>query len=493
MTATDFASLALSEPLLRALSARDYSTPTPIQASAIPHLLDGRDLLGIAQTGTGKTAAFALPILQRLNHSNKRPRPRMPRALVLAPTRELATQIADSFRAYGRNLRQRTAMVFGGVGQNPQVQALRRGLDVLVATPGRLLDLIQQRHCDLGNVEILVLDEADRMLDMGFLPDVKRIIRTLPSERQSLLFSATMPDDITELASKLLDDPIRVEVSPSAATADRIEQSVWMVKKARKRDLLAKLLAAPQFERTLVFTRTRHGADRVVRHLQKERIEAHAIHGDKSQNQRNRALAAFRAGDCHVLVATDIAARGIDVKEITHVINFDLPNIADSYVHRIGRTARAGRDGIAISFCDDSERAHLRDIEKLIRQRITVAGQFNESPSSMRQQPRAEKPPATERPRQERPRQERPRQERKGRAQRPAAVRGNDKAQWFERFPVERYGQRQQPAAASSSAQRTRPTPDGTRENSNGQRGPRRQATGRTRRKPGRGAGRGRR
>ena len=374
MTATEFASLGLSEPLLRALRDRNYTTPTPIQARSIPHLLQGRDLLGIAQTGTGKTAAFSLPMLDLLTNSGLKAQPKRPRALVLAPTRELATQIADSCKAYGRHGKLRTAIVFGGVGQTPQVQALRAGVDILVATPGRLLDLINQQHCDLSAVEILVLDEADRMLDMGFLPDVKRILARVPERRQSLLFSATMPEDVTALSKKYLRDPLRVEVTPPAATADRIEQSVVFVQKAKKRDELAKLLADPAFVRTLVFTRTKHGADRVARHLDKAGIEAHAIHGDKSQNARERALEAFRAGKCHVLVATDIAARGIDVKDITHVVNFDLPNVPESYVHRIGRTARAGRDGIAISFCDETEHEYLRDIEKLIKKKIPAIG-----------------------------------------------------------------------------------------------------------------------
>jgi ATP-dependent RNA helicase RhlE len=379
MTANEFASLGLSEPILRALAARDYSTPTPIQTRAIPHLLEDRDLLGIAQTGTGKTAAFALPMLQRLAERKLRPMPRMPRALVLVPTRELATQVADSCEAYGRYLGLRVAVIFGGVGQNPQVQALRSGIDVLVATPGRLLDLMQQRHADLSEVEILVLDEADRMLDMGFLPDVRRILSTLPRDRQSLLFSATMPPDVTALANNFLRNPLRVEVSPPTKTADLVTQSIWFVGKAQKRDLLAKLLADPAFERTLVFTRTKHGADKVVKHLRTVRIPAHAIHGNKSQSARERALDDFRSGRAHVLVATDIAARGIDVPDISHVINFDLPNIPESYVHRIGRTARAGRTGIAISFCDHEEREYLRDIEKLIRQRIAVAGEWSQS------------------------------------------------------------------------------------------------------------------
>jgi len=371
---TDFASLGLAEPLLKALADKNYTKPTPIQARSIPHLLAGRDLLGIAQTGTGKTAAFALPMLQLLTKTNYRARPKLPRSLVLAPTRELATQIADSFIAYGKFLQQRVAIVFGGVGQMPQVQALQRGVDILVATPGRLLDLMQQGHCDLSDVEILVLDEADRMLDMGFLPDVKRILAKVPPERHSLLFSATMPADITALSQKILRDPLRVEVTPPAATADRIVQSVHFVKKAKKRDLLVELLQSPDFVRTLVFTRTKHGADRVAKSLKQAGFDAHAIHGNKSQGARERALDAFRDGKAHVLVATDIAARGIDVPDITHVINFDLPNIPESYVHRIGRTARAGRDGIAIAFCDEEERDYLRDIEKLIKKKIPVAG-----------------------------------------------------------------------------------------------------------------------
>jgi ATP-dependent RNA helicase RhlE len=379
MTANEFALLGLSEPILRALAARDYLTPTPIQTRAIPHLLEDRDLLGIAQTGTGKTAAFALPMLQRLAERKLRPMPRMPRSLVLVPTRELATQVADSCEAYGRYLGQRVAVIFGGVGQQPQVQALRSGIDVLVATPGRLLDLMQQRHADLSEVEILVLDEADRMLDMGFLPDVRRILSALPRDRQSLLFSATMPPDITALAKQFLRDPMRVEVSPPTKTADLVTQSIWFVSKTQKRDLLAELLGDPAFERTLVFTRTKHGADKVVKHLRSVRIPAHAIHGNKSQSARERALDDFRSGRAHVLVATDIAARGIDVPDISHVINFDLPNIPESYVHRIGRTARAGRTGIAISFCDHEEREYLRDIEKLIKQRIAVAGEWRSS------------------------------------------------------------------------------------------------------------------
>ena len=372
MKITSFADLQLSAPLLRAIASKGYAQPTPIQAQAIPHLLEGRDLLGVAQTGTGKTAAFALPMLQLLAKDSRRPRPRSPRALVLTPTRELASQVSDSFRIYGKDLSVTTTVVFGGVGQSPQVQALRRGVDVLVATPGRLLDLVGQHHVDLRSVEFFVLDEADRMLDMGFIRDVRRVIDELPEDRQSLLFSATMPADIVQLAQRLLHDPIRVEVTPPSTTVELIEQKVYFVEKADKRDLLAKLLEDRDIVRALVFTRTKHGADRVVKHLQKLDFKVDAIHGDKSQNGRERALAAFRDGKILALVATDIAARGIDVPEISHVINFDLPNVPESYVHRIGRTARAGRGGVALSFCDAEERAFLRDIEKEIRQRIPV-------------------------------------------------------------------------------------------------------------------------
>ena len=367
---SDFASLGVGQTILKALDARGYEKPTPIQAGSIPHLLDGADLLGIAQTGTGKTAAFAIPMLQILHEEGERPRPCMPRSLVLAPTRELAIQIKDACIEYGKGLGLKVAIVFGGVGQSPQVKALKAGVDILIATPGRLLDLMSQGHCKMSDVDILVLDEADRMLDMGFLPDVRRILQKLPRDRQSLLFSATMPEDITALAKKILYEPVRVEVTPPAATADRVEQSVYHVQKSRKREVLARLLQDPAFARTLVFTRTKHGADRVVRHLLKADIPSYAIHGNKSQGARERALGEFRTGKAGVLVAPDSAARGIDVPEITHVINFDLPNIAESYVHRIGRTARAGRAGIAISFCDEGENEYLRDIQKLIKQRI---------------------------------------------------------------------------------------------------------------------------
>jgi ATP-dependent RNA helicase RhlE len=368
-----FQDLRLVEPLLRALEARSYAVPTPIQQQAIPPLLEGRDLLGIAQTGTGKTAAFALPILQLLAQRKQRPESRLPRTLVLSPTRELASQIADSFSAYGQFLGLRNTVVFGGVGQSPQVQALRAGVDVLVATPGRLLDLLQQRHVSLRAVEIFVLDEADRMLDMGFLPDVERVIAQLPRDRHSMLFSATMPPNIARLARSLLIDPIRVEVAPPATTVEKVRQFVFFVTdKKAKPELLRAVLERPTIERVLVFTRTRHGADRVVKHLQKNGEPAMAIHGDKSQSAREKALEGFKDGSTRVLVATDIAARGIDVPGITHVINYDLPNVAEQYVHRIGRTARAGRDGVSLSFCAPDEREHLREIEKLTRQRVTV-------------------------------------------------------------------------------------------------------------------------
>jgi ATP-dependent RNA helicase RhlE len=372
MKKNTFEELELLEPILRAIREQGYEIPTPIQTQAIPHLLDGRDLLGIAQTGTGKTAAFALPILDFLAGDPQQRRPRRPSVLVLTPTRELATQIGESFRVYGKHVDVRHAVVFGGVGQEPQVKTLSRGIDVLVATPGRLLDLLQQRHIDLGDVEVFVLDEADRMLDMGFIHDVRRVIAALPDDRQSLLFSATMPPDIVALAHSLLRDPVRVEVTPPATTVERVEQSVLLVEKADKRELLCEVLRDESIERALVFTRTKHGADRVVKHLRRAGVNAEAIHGNKSQGARERALDGFRQGRVRVLVATDIAARGIDVRDITHVINFDLPNVPESYVHRIGRTARAGRDGVAISFCDTEERVYLRDIEKTIRREVPV-------------------------------------------------------------------------------------------------------------------------
>jgi ATP-dependent RNA helicase RhlE len=367
-----FAELGLIEPLQRAVRTEQYTTPTPIQVQAIPHLLRGRDLLGCAQTGTGKTAAFALPILQRLAADEGRAGPKACRALVLTPTRELAAQIADSFAIYGRFLKLTRTVVFGGVGQNPQVQALARGVDILVATPGRLLDLMGQGCVRLDRLEVFVLDEADRMLDMGFIHDVRRVIRALPARRQTLLFSATMPAEIARLADSILTDPVKVAVTPVASTVEQVEQRVMFVERADKRPLLGQLLRDPAVDRALIFTRTKHGANRVAQDLARIGVEADAIHGNKSQTARTRALERFRTGEGRVLVATDIAARGIDVDGITHVINYDLPNVPESYVHRIGRTARAGRSGVAISFCDAEERAYLRDIEALIRLRIPV-------------------------------------------------------------------------------------------------------------------------
>jgi len=370
----DFASLGLAAPLLRALGEEKYDRPTPIQQQAIPYVLAGRDLLGCAQTGTGKTAAFALPMLQRLAQAQA-PAPgtrRGPRALILVPTRELAVQVADSFGTYGRHLRISRATVFGGVGQGPQVEALRRGTDVIVATPGRLIDLMDQGHVHLGNVQTLVLDEADRMLDMGFIKPIRQIIAKLPAQRQNLLFSATMPPDIAQLADQILRNPAKVAVNPVASTAPAIAQWVLFVDKDNKRSLLREVLRDPAMKRVLVFTRTKHGADRVTRDLDKAEVRAEAIHGNKSQGARQKALAAFRDGRIRVLVATDIAARGIDIDGVSHVINFELPNEPESYVHRIGRTARAGAGGVALSFCDGEERSYLRDIERLTKARLAV-------------------------------------------------------------------------------------------------------------------------
>jgi ATP-dependent RNA helicase RhlE len=370
VTDLNFAALGVAEPILRALAAENYTTPTPIQARAIPALLAGRDLLGIAQTGTGKTAAFGLPLLQKLSVGHVPPRPRETKALILAPTRELAVQIEQSLRTYGRFLNLKLAVILGGVSQNSQVNAMKHGVDILVATPGRLLDLVQQKHVRLDSVSTLIVDEADRMLDMGFIRDVRKIVAHLPRERQSMLFSATMPDDIVKLVGDLLKSPERIEVAPQSKTADRIEQKLYYVPMAQKRQLLIELLKDLALNRVIVFTRTKHGANKVTEHLSKNKIETDAIHGNKSQNARQRALEAFRAGKIRVLVATDIAARGIDIDDISHVVNFELPNEPESYVHRIGRTARAGGAGIALSFCDSSERGYLRDIERLIGNKI---------------------------------------------------------------------------------------------------------------------------
>jgi len=360
-----FADLRLIEPLLRVISREGYETATPVQAQSIPLALEGRDVLGCAQTGTGKTAAFALPMLQRLAERTPAKR-RRPRGLVLAPTRELAAQIADSFRTYGDQLNLFGTVIFGGVNQNPQVKALRRGVDIIVATPGRLMDLNEQGHVDLRAIEMLVLDEADRMLDMGFIHDIRRIVSLLPEKRQTLFFSATMSPAIRQLTRSLLKDPAHVTIEPEVVTADAIDQSVYFVQRQSKAKLLAHLLHDTPMHRTIVFTRTKHGADRLVRDLGKAKISAAAIHGNKTQNNRQRALAGFAADKVGVLVATDIASRGIDVDGITHVVNYDLTHEPETYIHRIGRTARAGASGCAISFCDSDELGHLHAIERLI-------------------------------------------------------------------------------------------------------------------------------
>jgi ATP-dependent RNA helicase RhlE len=381
--------LGLAEPLLRAIRAEGYTQPTPIQTAAIPQVLAMRDVFGCAQTGTGKTAAFALPILQRL--ATRRAKSGAPRALVLSPTRELAIQIHRNFVSLGRHTGLRAAVVYGGVGQRPQEQDLRRGVDVLVATPGRLLDLTEQGFVRFDAVEVFVLDEADRMLDLGFLPDVKRIVGRLPKDRQTLLFSATFAADIRELAQRITRDPVRIDVAPPATTAERVVQTVHHVSAEDKKRRVIELLADPEVGRALVFARTKHRANRLTEHLSKAGVPAMAIHGNKSQTARQKALESFRRGDTPVLVATDIAARGIDVEGVTHVVNFDLPVDAESYVHRIGRTARAGASGIAVSFCEPDERDALRSIERLIGTPIEATGLDRREPA--RVAPVAAKPP----------------------------------------------------------------------------------------------------
>ncbi len=361
-----FSDLGLRAELLRAVEAQGYTTPTPIQLKAIPAVLEGGDLLASAQTGTGKTAGFTLPMLQRLA-DGPRPAKRQVRALVLTPTRELAAQVGESVADYGRHLTLRSHVIFGGVGQQPQVDAIRAGLDVLVATPGRLLDLHQQKHVDLSKVEILVLDEADRMLDMGFIHDIKKILRVLPEKRQNLLFSATFSNEIQALAGKLLDDPAMIEVARRNTTAELVDQAIYRVDREKKRELLAHLITAHDWQQVLVFTRTKHGANRLAEQLSKQEIPAMAIHGNKSQSARTKALAAFKTGDLQVLVATDIAARGLDINELPHVVNFELPNVAEDYVHRIGRTGRAGSEGKAVSLVCVDEHGLLKGIERLIK------------------------------------------------------------------------------------------------------------------------------
>jgi len=367
-----FDSLNIIDPILKSLQEEGYTTPTPIQAEAIPIILQGTDLLGCAQTGTGKTAAFAIPILQLLSANKVYDRKRKIRSLIVTPTRELAIQIGESFNAYGRHTGLTNTVIFGGVNQNPQTAALIHGVDIVVATPGRLLDLLNQGFLHLRDVEILVLDEADRMLDMGFIHDVKKILTVLPKKRQSLFFSATMPPEIVTLAATILHHPSKVSVTPVSSTVEIINQSIYFVDKGNKNALLVDLLKDDKIKTALVFTRTKHGADKVVKVLQKHNITAEAIHGNKAQNARQRALKNFKAQTTRVLVATDIAARGIDVDDLEYVINFEMPNIAETYVHRIGRTGRAGAKGTALSFCDAEEKEYLRDIEKLIAKKIPV-------------------------------------------------------------------------------------------------------------------------
>jgi ATP-dependent RNA helicase RhlE len=367
MKLTEFSGLGLAAPIARALAEENYTTPTPIQSQAIPPVISGRDLVGIAQTGTGKTAAFALPILNHLAVNRGKLERKSARILVLSPTRELSGQIADSFKTYGRHLKLSTTLAIGGVNIGRQIKALSNGVDILVATPGRLLDLVNSRAIRLDRIEVFVLDEADRMLDMGFIGDIRKIAKMLPEKRQTLFFSATMPNEIEHLVSQFLKEPVRVAVTPVAKTADKVEQRIILIEKNGKTGLLVEVLKGEPIDRALVFTRTKHGADKVVKSLQNAGIASDAIHGNKSQNQRERALGTFRSGKVRVLVATDIAARGIDVDGVSHVINFDMPNMPESYVHRIGRTARAGAEGIAISFVANDERAFLRDIERLVK------------------------------------------------------------------------------------------------------------------------------
>ncbi|RPG81823.1 MAG: DEAD/DEAH box helicase [Crocinitomicaceae bacterium TMED114] len=358
---------------MRALVPLGYETPTPIQAQAIPYVLDGRDVLGVAQTGTGKTAAFSLPMLHRLAAQPRRENRRVIRALILSPTRELSAQIGDSIRDYSPHLKVYHTVIFGGVKQGKQVAALQRGVDIVVATPGRLLDLIDQGYIRLDHLEYFVLDEADTMLDMGFIHDIRKVIKLLPPKRQSLFFSATMPQNIQELADTILIDPVTVEVERRSSAAETVEQKVYFVRQAEKKHLLVDVLTAPDVTSALVFTRTKYGADKLVRHLRKQGVRSEAIHGNKSQPQREKAMNAFKRGDLGVLVATDIAARGIDVDELSHVVNFEIPNIPETYVHRIGRTGRAGAEGIAISFCnEEDERTYLRDIQRLIRKEVPL-------------------------------------------------------------------------------------------------------------------------
>ena len=377
---TLFSDLGLAEPILRAIEAEGYTTPTPIQAKVIPAMMAGRDVLGTAQTGTGKTAAFTLPIIERLGASRTKPREKTCRALILAPTRELAAQIEASVRTYGRHTRLTTALVVGGVKPSPQIRALARGVDVLIATPGRLEDHMRGGAVNLSAVEVAVLDEADQMLDLGFMPAIRRLFKALPSQRQTALLSATMPHEIRVLAKEFLRDPEEIAVAPVSRPVEAVTQSVLHVDEGSKREALLRLLADPTLDRAIVFTRTKRGADKVTKHLTDAGHEAAAIHGNKSQPQRERALGSFRDGRVKILVATDIAARGIDIDGVSHVFNFELPNVPEAYVHRIGRTARAGRSGVAVSLCDASERKLLRDIERLIGRRLEASGDASAEP-----------------------------------------------------------------------------------------------------------------
>jgi ATP-dependent RNA helicase RhlE len=439
---TSFHDFGLAEPITRALAEEKYLVPTPIQAQTIPIALSRRDVVGIAQTGTGKTAAFALPILHHLFADRRRPERKTCRVLVLSPTRELSGQILDSFRAYGRHVGISATLVIGGVSMGAQVRALLNGVDVLVATPGRLLDLVQSNALRLGEVEFLVLDEADRMLDMGFIHDIRKIVAKLPARRQTLFFSATMPHAIADLAEHMLRDPAKVAVTPPASTVETVEQRVIHVDRAAKPAVLVDVLQRETIDRALVFTRTKHGADKVVRSLVKAGIAAEAIHGNKSQNQRERVLAAFRKGGVRTLVATDIAARGIDVDGISHVVNYDLPNIPETYVHRIGRTARAGAAGVAISLCEGEEAAFLRDIEKLIRMSIPA--------TDRRSAPRPHSQPAAQ-SRDARPPARAPgnkqRQRHRGGAQRHGAQHNNGAKQNGAQRKPERHARPQEPSA----------------------------------------------
>ena len=403
-----FEQLHIIEPILKALKAEGYTTPTPSQQQAIPVVLEGKDLLGCAQTGTGKTAAFAVPILQKLYEQKSEERGfKNIKSLILTPTRELAIQIDESFAAYGKYTGLSHAVIFGGVSQSNQVNTLRRGVDILIATPGRLLDLIDQRFISLQHIQLFVLDEADRMLDMGFIHDVKKIIHKLPSQKQTLFFSATMPTEIAGLANSILRNPTKVAVTPVSSTVEKITQGIYFVERENKRSLLIHILKDKDIETALVFTRTKHGADKIAKELNRANIKTDAIHGNKSQNARQRALYNFKNKQIRILVATDIAARGIDVEDLTHVINFELPNIPETYVHRIGRTGRAGASGVALSFCDQEEKVYLRDIQKVIAQSIPVMGDhpyqvirpsFEETKASMQKNNTAARPNVFKRP-----------------------------------------------------------------------------------------------